>query len=652
MTEKSRNSSFFTKNGLEAAGPSRERDRRLVRYDNEAAIEDLFREVDQLTDFDSDDTDCDPNYEPEKSDHDTDSEQECDDSEIVNSNTDASRHHIDEVIELVVAGAGNCSPLPEETTGFLRGFERYFYGRQTATMIKDGEPPMRWNKIQPHTHTRTRQINIITKIPGLKVASRMLGDNPSVEDVWKLLFTADMLEEIVKNTNIKILELNAKYGRKNLSYIQETDVMELSALIGLLVYTSVFKAGNESVHSLFATDGTGRDVFRCTMSKERFLFLLSALRFDDASTRLERSKVDPTAPISNLFQKFIDNCQEMYSMGEYGCIDEMLVAFRGRFKYKMYMPQKPAKYGIKIMAMTDARTNYLCNAFIYSGADCYGKTLNESEKLLKKPSQAVLRLIKPIEGSNRNITCDNWFSSIELAKTLLDKNLTYVGTLKKNKTEIPVEFLPAKDRDVLSSVYGFTKDITLLSYVPKEKKAVIMISTMHHMISDDDETGKPEIIALYNQTKGGVDGLDHKCSNYSSSRRTRRWPMVVFYTIVDVGCGVNAYVLYQSYRNTPRMTRMDFLKMLASKLITPHMTRRLASGYLPMELSVSIKRILHQPQRDVREADQEEPVFEKRKTCTSCPPRLKRKTKYPCAKCGRAICLECAKKVCGTCFSN
>lgn len=98
-----------------------------------------------------------------------------------------------------------------------------------------------------------------------------------------------------------------------------------------------------------------------------------------------------------------------------------------------------------------------------------------------------------------------------------------------------------------------------MSYVPKEHKAVIMVSSMHHGAMDDPDTGKPEIIALYNNTKGGDDSLDQKIANYSSSRRTRRWPMAVFFTIIDTASGVNAYVLHQAYPKSKKMLRMDFM---------------------------------------------------------------------------------------------
>lgn len=72
------------------------------------------------------------------------------------------------------------------------------------------------------------------------------------------------------------------------------------------------------------------------------------------------------------------------------------------------------------------------------------------------------------------------------------------------------------------------KNMTLLSYVPKKCKAVILISLMQHSPADDEISEKPEIIAFYNLVIGGVDGLDQKCTNYPVSRRTQRWPVKFF----------------------------------------------------------------------------------------------------------------------------
>lgn len=97
------------------------------------------------------------------------------------------------------------------------------------------------------------------------------------------------------------------------------------------------------------------------------------------------------------------------------------------------MPNKPCKYGLEIKCLTDARTGYLYNAYLYTGKNSNGFGLSTAEQKLLLPSQCVLRLAKPILSTNRNITADNYFSSIEVCDELRKVGLTYVGTVKKTK---------------------------------------------------------------------------------------------------------------------------------------------------------------------------------------------------------------------------
>nr|CAH7768586.1 unnamed protein product [Callosobruchus chinensis] len=350
------------------------------------------------------------------------------------------------------------------------------------------------------------------ELPGLRGEARA-EDSATPEKVWSLLFDEEVIEELVICTNRKMRTMSGQYNDETRTEMKDVDAIEMKAFLGLLIYSAVFKSNHEDVRLLFATDGTGRDIFRAVMSRERFTVLLASLRFDNPDDRNERQKTEPTAAISNVFQKFFKNSQKVYSLGANVCVDEMLIGFRGRCKFKMFMPQKPAKYGIKLMLLTDARTAYAYNGYIYSGKNSDGVELTQSESKFAKPTQAVLRLSKPIHGTNRNITADNWFSSIELVNTLKERKLTFVGTLKKNKREIPREFLPSRSKPQGSTMYGFTKECTILSYVTKKNKAVLLVSSMHHGESNGP-SGKPVIIEYYNNTKGGVDALDEKCAVY------------------------------------------------------------------------------------------------------------------------------------------
>ncbi|KAJ8941499.1 hypothetical protein NQ314_010383 [Rhamnusium bicolor] len=289
------------------------------------------------------------------------------------------------------------------------------------------------------------------------------------------------------------------------------------------------------------------------MSTKRFAVLLACLRFDTHEERMLRVKIDPAAAISHIFEKFNQNSQSTYSLGANVTVDEILVGFRGRYKFKMYLPSKPVKYGLKIQCLVDARTHYIYNTYIYCGKGTDSlKDVTDEEKRFSIPTQAVIRLCKPIFGSNRNITADNWYSSIELIDSLFKNKLTYVGTMKKKQSGNTQEKL-----------YGFTTNKTLILRVPKKNKAVVMISSMHHCIQDDN--GLPEINAYYNYTKSGVDAVDEKCSKYCCSRRRQRWPMALFYRFGYVfnKCIYHPSVLCQ--RKSARQNR--FFKIISQTTI-------------------------------------------------------------------------------------
>jgi len=119
-----------------------------------------------------------------------------------------------------------------------------------------------------------------------------------------------------------------------------------------------------------------------------------------------------------------------------------------------------------------------------------------------------------------------------LAEELLGLWLTCVGTVKKNKPDIPSELQSSVTREPMSSIFVFDGFKTLVSFVPK-KKAVMVLSTMHHDSAVDQQTSKPEINLYYNATKGGVDTCDQMVKNMTVKRKTNRWPMAVFYRMVD-----------------------------------------------------------------------------------------------------------------------
>ena len=500
---------------------------------------------------------------------------------------------------------------------------------------KDGETV--WLKRELRVSGRTRAHNILTEPNCVKGSAKSA---KFAKDCWKLFFDEDMMNILVECTNKYIND-----NKKNCSRDRDartTSKEELFALIGLLYLAGIYKSGRQNFEDLWAQDGTGVELFHTTMSSRRFKYLLECLRFDDKSTRTERLKSDKLAPIREIFQMFVSNCQKTYSISEFGTIDEMLAAFRGRCSFRQYIPSKPDKYGIKLFALVDAQTFFTSKLEVYVGSQPDG-----AYKASNSPCDVVERLCSGIFGTGRNITLDNWFTSYDLAQKMLSHQITLVGTLRKNKRQIPPEFLDLRNRGEKTSLFGFRSDSTLLSYVPKKKKNVLILSTLHNNNKIDEETGsarKPEIVTFYNTTKGGVDTVDQMSSVYNCARNTRRWPMEIFYRLLNIA-SINGFIIYCKNGNEP-MKRRKFLKKLCYELVQEHLKNRTTIDSLPKQLKEKLARVTNSG-----EMQNEPPRSGKRQRCYNCS-GTDRKTKYYCSLCYKFLCFEHAKIVCKQCFCD
>lgn len=239
-----------------------------------------------------------------------------------------------------------------------------------------------------------------------------------------------------------------------------------------------------------------------------------------------------------------------------------------------------------------------------------------------------------------------------LAETLLqEKKLTLVGTMNSNRIGIPAELKANNEREVRSSIFAHHKRKTIVSYCPKNKKAVILLSTMHNDQAIDRASGelrKPEIITLYNKTKVGVDVLDQMCEKYDVSRNTKRWPMVIFFYLINIAA-INASRIHK-FNNMPNEgpKRRLFLENLAWELLQPQIKRRLEYPTLPVELKQRARRILGIEELPRQPLPQDNKVGR----CFLCGRQRDRSTRKCCQMCGHRVCPEHCTVACLTCFTN
>ena len=85
---------------------------------------------------------------------------------------------------------------------------------------------------------------------------------------------------------------------------------------------------------------------------------------------------------------------------------------------------------------------------------------------------------------------------------------------------------------------------------------------MHHDDEIDMETGKSDTICDY-KTKGGVDTVDKLSAAYNCARITRRWPMVIFYRLLNIAA-INSFVIFDCNSLQKRIPRKIFLRILGT----------------------------------------------------------------------------------------
>ncbi|XP_050461357.1 uncharacterized protein LOC126856669 [Cataglyphis hispanica] len=135
---------------------------------------------------------------------------------------------------------------------------------------------------------------------------------------------------------------------------------------------------------------------------------------------------------------------------------------------------------------------------------------------------------------------------------------------------------------------SFKNDTILVSYVSQRDKAIIVLSTTHHDAKFNPQTKKPVIIEHYNATKDAIDVAEQTCAIYSVSKKIKRWPLTVFFVLLDVA-GVNAQILFNgSQSKFLQKYRRGFLKNLMLALLKPHLQERAKIKTWPINIQNKI----------------------------------------------------------------
>ena len=388
-----------------------------------------------------------------------------------------------------------------------------------------GKSGWRWSDTPPPT-SRTRGSNIFAVSDwGVQISPQ------NKVKCFDSYFSPAMLRHILRYTNQPAA---AHYVRKKVQW-DPIHMVELKAFFGILYLLGVNKSNHENSRNLWSDGPIARPVFKATMPVNRFEIIHCHLRFESMDTPciIHEKSSRQVCTFREVWNFFESKSRENYKLSAGVCIDEQLIPFRDRCPFRQYLPSKPDKHGMKLFLLVDCNTGY-----VNTGQPFVGKAGNEITRGLA--TKVVKSLAKTLYHAGRNITADNYFTDFALASELLLKKTTYIGTLRKNKSDISPVLQANKTRRIGSTFFGCDNDTTLVSFVPKKSKSVLLVSTMHNDDKIDDQTGKPDITWHYNQTKGAADQM---CHTYSVQRKIERWPLAYFINLLNI-VGLNYYITY------------------------------------------------------------------------------------------------------------
>ena len=337
----------------------------------------------------------------------------------------------------------------------------------------DDDGDMKWHEIVAGEEDfRHHEFRFIPhRDPG--VHANLNGDS-SAYDCFVELFTDEVQEELVELINefaaYKVQQNNPATEHSRYNDWKPVTRYELLKLLAVLISMGITR--KPSLCDYWAMDDTNYTPwYHELFSRNRFQMIFSTM-LHAGSVGDERSKTSKIEPFMN---SLLLNFQEAFYPDKNLSIDEMVVKWKGRSKYKMYNPCKPEKYHIKTFGVCDSATGYAYNLLIY-----FGKETSFNQELQGGQSEKVFEyLLRPL-GPGHHVFADRYYTTYSLITYLSAKNTYYTGTLQSNRKNFPDEIKTAKIAHLECKFYRSEKNMGPMVCLWKDKKArkpVIIVST-------------------------------------------------------------------------------------------------------------------------------------------------------------------------------
>lgn len=169
------------------------------------------------------------------------------------------------------------------------------------------------------------------------------------------------------------------------------------------------------------------------------------------------------------------------------------------------------------------------------------------------------------------------------------------------------------------------------------------------MITKKVDKTVPRVVDFYNSTKAGVECLDLRAYSMATIRQTKRWPMLIFFGILDIASVAANVIFKNKIPRTQTFNRRLFQLYIAMFFVLPQIERRRLSNNLSRQL-LSMDLLSGTTGPRVKQVISAVSASgSKRKICAKCPTKADKKTPVACCKCHLPICKDHTAYYCFVC---
>lgn len=256
----------------------------------------------------------------------------------------------------------------------------------------------------------------------------------TIFDILNVLWGDDLFAHLAQHTNMYAQHKQQQQQKQDNNWWDVT-ADEMRTLFGMFVYMSVVKL--PSFEDYWSTQPyLSTPIIHNVMPRRRAKQLLRYLHANHSNNNnnnnSQQEARDPLYKLEPILAHLTRSFANSFQCGQKQCIDELMIAYRGRTHFIQYMPKKRVRYGIKVWCRADSDSAFISQFQIY-----FGKQQCTTQQQQHTTRDIVNIFTYNIMHQSCHLFFDNYFTTIDTMEQLHQNGIYATGTVRLSRAKFP-----------------------------------------------------------------------------------------------------------------------------------------------------------------------------------------------------------------------